>query len=128
MTRGEAPRVPWGRRAATASVPHAGLAPCTRPSTIPLWRTDLMALGKRAFFATRMMPDWTIVVRLICGEKIEGQMRTLAMAQHKRARAVELLLEGSSYADVARQVGYTHRGSAHRAVRQALHDREVTAI
>jgi transposase-like protein len=55
-------------------------------------------------------------------------MRTLAIAQHKKAQAVELMLNGTSYDDIARQVGYSHRGSAHRAVRQALHDREVAAI
>jgi transposase-like protein len=58
----------------------------------------------------------------------EAQVRTLALARHKQARAVELLLEGRSYEDIARLVGYTHRGSAHRAVRQALHAREVAAI
>jgi transposase-like protein len=56
------------------------------------------------------------------------EVRTIAAARHKKARAVELMLAGSSYDDIARQVGYSHRGSAHRAVRQALHDREVAAI
>jgi transposase-like protein len=55
-------------------------------------------------------------------------VRTIAAARHKKVQAVELMLAGNSYDDIARQVGYTHRGSAHRAVRQALHDREVAAI
>lgn len=57
-----------------------------------------------------------------------AQMRTLAVAQHKKARAVELLLEGRSYDDIAHRVGYAHRGSAHRAVRQALEQRQVAAV
>lgn len=38
------------------------------------------------------------------------------------------MLAVNSYDDIARMVGYTHRGSAHRAVHQALQDREVAAI
>jgi hypothetical protein len=39
-----------------------------------------------------------------------------------------LLLEGRSYDDIAHRVGYAYRGSAHRAIRQALEHREVAAV
>ena len=55
-------------------------------------------------------------------------MKTLAQARLKRARAVELAVEGHSYEEIARQVGYTHRGSAHRAVFKALAEREVQGV
>ena len=55
-------------------------------------------------------------------------MRTLAEARLKRVRAVELLAAGHSYADIARELGYSHRGSAHRAVSQALTERAVEMV
>jgi hypothetical protein len=55
-------------------------------------------------------------------------MRSLAQARLKRARAVELLAAGHSYAEIAGLVGYTNRGSAHRAVTKALEEREIEAV
>jgi hypothetical protein len=55
-------------------------------------------------------------------------MQSLAQARWKRVRAVELAVEGKSYAEIARQVGFSHRGSAHRAVTKALAEREVHAV
>lgn len=55
-------------------------------------------------------------------------MKSLAEARLKRARAVELVAQGESYDEVARAVGYSHRGSAHRAVSKALREREVEAV
>jgi hypothetical protein len=55
-------------------------------------------------------------------------MRTLAHARLKRTRAVELLIDGLSYDEIAREVGFTHRGSAHRAVTRALAEREHDAV
>jgi hypothetical protein len=55
-------------------------------------------------------------------------MRSLAEAKAKRVRAVELLSEGKSYDEIAREVGFTHRGSAHRAVSKALAERTVEAV
>lgn len=52
-------------------------------------------------------------------------MRSLAEARLKRVRALELAAEGMSYDAVAQAVGYSHRGSAHRAVFKALDEREV---
>ena len=43
-------------------------------------------------------------------------MKSLAQARVKRARAVELAVEGHSYEEIAQRVGYSNRGSAHRAV------------
>lgn len=55
-------------------------------------------------------------------------MQSIAQAKHKRIRAIELALEGHSYDEIARQVGFSHRGSAHRAVYKALGEREVEAV
>jgi hypothetical protein len=55
-------------------------------------------------------------------------LKSMAQARVKRTRAVELALEGRSYDEIARSVGYTNRGSAHRAVFKALAEREVTAV
>ena len=55
-------------------------------------------------------------------------MQSIAQAKHKRTRAVELALEGHSYDHIAREVGFAHRGSAHRAVYKALGEREVEAV
>ena len=55
-------------------------------------------------------------------------MRTLASARLKRIRALELAARGLSYDEVARAVGYSHRGSAYRAVFTALDEREVVGV
>lgn len=55
-------------------------------------------------------------------------MRSLAEARLKRVRAVELLAAGHSYDEIARAVGFSNRGSAHRAVSKALAEREIDAI
>lgn len=55
-------------------------------------------------------------------------MRSLAQAQLKRTRAVELLAAGYNYDEIARQVGFSNRGSAHRAVTRALAEREIEAV
>lgn len=51
-----------------------------------------------------------------------------AIATQRRTRAVELVLAGYSYDDIAHQVGYANRGTAWRAVQKALGDREVEAV
>lgn len=38
------------------------------------------------------------------------------------------MAEGFSYEEIARQVGFTNRGSAHRAVRKALAERQAEDI
>lgn len=50
------------------------------------------------------------------------------MSNLRRARAVELAMQGHSYDDIARAVGYANRGTAWRTVQRALHDREVEAV
>ncbi|WP_158604502.1 hypothetical protein [Nocardioides mangrovicus] len=59
---------------------------------------------------------------------MEVEHEVACPARLKRVRAVELLAEGSSYEEIARQVGFTNRGSAHRAVSKALAEREVESI
>lgn len=55
-------------------------------------------------------------------------MRSPAQARIKRSRAVELLATGCSYDEIAQQVGFTNRGSAHRAVSKALTERQAENI
>ena len=51
-----------------------------------------------------------------------------SLAAYRKARAVELALAGTSYDDIAAEVGYANRGTAWRTVQRALHDREVDAV
>ncbi len=46
-----------------------------------------------------------------------------AMASWKACRAVELMLKGRSYDQIAHEVGYANRGTAHRVVAKALAQR-----
>ena len=55
-------------------------------------------------------------------------MSSQALARWRRCRAVELVLQAMKYNEVARQVGYANRGTAHRAVAQALSERLVDGI
>lgn len=55
-------------------------------------------------------------------------MRSLAEARTKRLRALELVGQGMSYDEIAQAVGYSHRGSAHKAVFKALDEREVQGV
>lgn len=49
-------------------------------------------------------------------------------AQEKRAKALRLAAMKWSYDQIAAECGYTNRGSAHRAVQQALKDIPAEAI
>jgi hypothetical protein len=51
-----------------------------------------------------------------------------ALAAWRKARSVELALEGHPYDDIAKEVGYANRGTAHRVVHKALAAREVEAV
>ena len=51
-----------------------------------------------------------------------------ALTRWRQCRAVELVLEGKKYDDIAREVGYANRGTAHRAVAKALSERVVDNI
>ena len=55
-------------------------------------------------------------------------MSSQALARWRRCRAVELVLQGMKYDEVARPVGYANRGTAHRAVAKALSERLVDGI
>jgi hypothetical protein len=48
---------------------------------------------------------------------------TSALATWRASRAVELLSEGKTYDQIATEVGYANRGTAHRVVRKALAER-----
>jgi transposase-like protein len=58
----------------------------------------------------------------------EVEMRSKADARLKRSRAVELAKAGYTYDEIAREVGFSHRGSAYRAVRKALDTHEAASV
>ncbi len=49
--------------------------------------------------------------------------RNRPLAAHRKAKAVELAVQGHTNASIAREVGYANRGTAYRVVRQALDER-----
>ena len=53
---------------------------------------------------------------------------TLAVAEYRKARSVELALQGVPYDDIAREVGYSNRGTAWRTVTKALRERVDEAV
>ncbi len=55
-------------------------------------------------------------------------MSSQALAQWRKCRAVELMVEGKTYDQIARAVGYANRGTAHRLVMTALGDRLVDDV
>lgn len=55
-------------------------------------------------------------------------MQSRVGATLKRTRAVELAAQGKSFTEIAQAVGYSHRGSAHRAVYKALEQRQIDAV
>ena len=57
-----------------------------------------------------------------------GQHRNKALAQWRKARAVELAIDGASYAAIAAEVGYSHRGTAYKAVHKALTERVTEGV
>ncbi len=54
--------------------------------------------------------------------------RDRALAEWRKARAVELRIEGWGYDDIAREVGYANRGTAHRVVQKALSARTADGV
>ncbi len=57
-----------------------------------------------------------------------GRHRNSALASWRRTRAVELRATGMSYAQIAAEVGYANRGTAHAVVIQALQSREAESV
>jgi transposase-like protein len=55
-------------------------------------------------------------------------MRSKSIALLRKSRAVQLLAAGHTYEEIAREVGYVNRGTAHRVVTQALTERLVEDI
>ena len=59
---------------------------------------------------------------------MSGQHRNKALAQWRKARAVELAVAGASYGAIAAEVGYSHRGTAYKAVHKALAERITEGV
>ncbi len=57
-----------------------------------------------------------------------GRHRDKALASYRRTRALELRAQGKAYAEIAREVGYANKGTAHKVISQALrHGRPRTS-
>lgn len=56
------------------------------------------------------------------------QRRNLTLVAVRRVRAVELLASGCTYQQVADQLGYTSRGTAHNIVTKALREQTAEAV
>lgn len=54
--------------------------------------------------------------------------RNRPLAAARKAKAVELAIQGCTYDVIAREVGYTNRGTAYRAVKDALDQRTAEAV
>ncbi len=50
------------------------------------------------------------------------------MASYRRTRAVELRAQGKDYAEIARELGYANKGTAHKVIAQALQAREANSV
>ncbi len=57
-----------------------------------------------------------------------GRHRDKALASYRRTRAVELRAQGLGYAEIARELGYANKGTAHKVIAQALESREANSV
>ncbi len=57
-----------------------------------------------------------------------GRHRDKALASYRRTRALELRAQGKGYAEIAREVGYANKGTAHKIISQALEAREAQDV
>jgi hypothetical protein len=53
---------------------------------------------------------------------------TMVQAEYRKARSVELAMQGMSYDDIASELGYANRGTAWRVVSKALTKRVDSAV
>jgi len=67
----------------------------------------------------------------VAGSGVDGTRRTARnrpLAAWRKARSVELAIEGHTYDQIAAGVGYANRGTAYKVVHQALSARSVAAV
>ena len=57
-----------------------------------------------------------------------GRHRDKALASYRRTRALELRAGGMSYQEIAHEVGYAHKGTAHKVIAEALRNREAESV
>jgi len=60
--------------------------------------------------------------------RIAGRHRNRALAQECRTRAVELVLTGHTYQQVADHMGYANRGTVYRILQDTLQSRQADSI
>lgn len=59
---------------------------------------------------------------------VTGRHRNRALAKRRKTRAVELVLNGCTYQQVAEQMGYANRGTVHRLVNETLAEHQVETV
>jgi transposase-like protein len=67
----------------------------------------------------------------VAGSGVDGTRRTARnrpLAAWRKARAVELAIEGCTYDQIAAEVGYANRGTAYKVVQAALGARTVAGV
>src|SRR3954452_13754623 len=60
--------------------------------------------------------------------RVAGRHRNRALDKERRTRAVELVLNGHTYQQVADQMGYANRGTVYRIVQETLRARQADSI
>ncbi len=57
-----------------------------------------------------------------------GRKRNRALAEWRKARAVELATQGHTYQHIADELGYANRGTVHRLVQQTLQAHQADSV
>ncbi len=75
-------------------------------------------------------PEWPEAEQRIAevARTRRGRHRDKALASYRRTRALELRAQGKGYAEIAREVGYANKGTAHKVIAQALEARECQDV
>ncbi|WP_432559264.1 hypothetical protein [Granulicoccus sp. GXG6511] len=60
--------------------------------------------------------------------RVTGRHHNRALAQARRAKAVELRMAGKTYQQIADLLGYANKGTVHRILTNALTEHEVDSI
>jgi hypothetical protein len=75
-------------------------------------------------------PDWPEAEERIArmARTRRGRHRDRALASWRRTRALELRAAGMTYEQIAHEVGYANKGTAHAVIHQALEEREAASV
>ena len=117
-----------GRRSAP-EVAGCGLHPRDRDRPGLAWsgaRPDRTAVSPQHQPMSMPAVEWPEAEQRIAevARTKRGRHRNAALASYRRTRALELRAQGKGYAEIAREVGYANKGTAHKVIAEALEARE----